>query len=147
MRCAPEEGYIAVVDDDGHSAHLLCRTLGQAGCSSVRHLGGADFGGARLNRILADIHQPWPSVVIVDLKTDSTANIAFVARHQSLLRQRGVCILVMVSRYDEKVRSTLIDAGAAGVFYRQADRDAYRREVNGILQFWARHQRLDAVGM
>lgn len=147
MRCAPEEGYIAVVDDDGHSAHLLCRTLGQAGCSSVTHLGGADFGGARLKRILADVHQPWPSVVIVDLKTDSTANIAFVAHYQSLLRQRGVCILVMVSRYDEKVRSALLDAGAAGVFYRQGGRDAYRHEVNGILQFWARHQRLDAVGM
>ena len=29
----------------------------------------------------------------------------------------------------------------------QADLDAYRREVAGIVKFWARSQRLDAVGM
>lgn len=147
MRAVREEGFIAVIDDDGLSAHVLVRALGQAGCDAVAYLGGAEFGGARLGQILADIDQPWPGVVIVDLKADSRANGAFVARHQALLRQRGVAMLVMINRHDQDARAALIDAGATGVFYRQANRDAYRREVEGILEYRARHPRLDAVGM
>jgi hypothetical protein len=39
------------------------------------------------------------------------------------------------------------EAGAAAVFFRQPEVDAYRRELDGIENFWARNQRLDAVGM
>ena len=44
-------------------------------------------------------------------------------------------------------RQALHDAGASAVFFRQADLDAYRHEAAAIVSFWARHQRLDAVGM
>lgn len=147
MRGPRHEGYIALVDDDAHSARLLSRALEAAGVADVCHLGGAEFGGALLGRILSRIDGAWPGLVVVDLKADSAANGAFVRRHQALLRQRGVALLVMINRHDQQARADLLDAGAAGVFYRQADREAYRREVHGILEFQARHARLDAVGM
>lgn len=147
MHGAREDGFVALIDDDRLSAHVLMRALGQMGCHAVAYLGGAEFGGARLGQILGDAGRPWPGLVVVDLKADSRANGAFVSRHQALLRQRGVALLVMINRHEHASRIALVEAGATGVFYRQADRDAYRREVEGILEYRARYPRLDAVGM
>ena len=88
-----------------------------------------------------------PSQLIVDLKAYSGANFEFVASIQPLVRQRGVPVVVMAAPLDRQGIETLHGAGASAVFFRHAELDAYRREAAGIVSFWARSQRLDAVGM
>jgi hypothetical protein len=53
----------------------------------------------------------------------------------------------MVPPTDRSGREEYYEAGADAVFFRQPELDAYRREMAGIISFWARTQRLDAVGM
>jgi len=144
---ADEQPFIALIDDDGHSAHLLTRMLRAHGAPDVRHLGGAAEGRARIEAVLADPDAAWPGLLIVDLKSSSTANLDFVSAIQALLRQKGIPLAVMSQPLDRAGRERLHDAGASTVFFRQAELDAYRREAAAIVSFWARHQRLDAVGM
>ena len=139
--------FIALIDDDGHSAHLLTRMLLAHGAPDVRHFALPTAGEAFLAETLADANRDWPGMVIVDLKSHSGANIEFLARNQALLRQKGVPLAVMTQPTDRAGRQALHDAGAAAVFFRQAELDAYRHEAAAIVSFWARHQRLDAVGM
>jgi hypothetical protein len=54
---------------------------------------------------------------------------------------------VMVPPASQSQVDALREAGAASVFIRHAELDAYRREAASIISFWARNQRLDAVGM
>lgn len=139
--------FLALIDDDQHSAHLLTRMLIAHGSPDVHHYGAADDGMTRLHAILGDIDANWPSLVIVDLKAHSGANLDFVSAIQRLARQKGVSVVVMAPTLDREGRQALLDAGASAVFFRQAELDAYRREAAGIVSFWARNQRLDAVGM
>lgn len=139
--------FIALVDDDGHSAQLLERLLLAHGAPEVRHFASAQAGEAALAAMLADIGQQWPGLVVVDLKSYSGANAEFVARNHGMLRQKGIPLVVMTQPTDREGRQRLHDVGASAVFFRQADRDAYRREAAAIVSFWARNQRLDAVGM
>ncbi|MCP8883943.1 hypothetical protein NIM87_10565 [Devosia sp. XJ19-1] len=139
--------FIALIDDDGHSAHLLTRMLLAHGAPEVRHLDSVATGEAFLATTLADTSREWPGLVIVDLKAHSGANLEFVARNQALLRQKGVPLAVMTQTIDRAARQALHDAGAAAVFFRQAELEAYRHETAAIVSFWARSQRLDAVGM
>lgn len=111
------------------------------------HFATAAEGEAFLAANLADARREWPGMVIVDLKAHSGANLEFVARNQALFRQKGVPLAVMTASADRAGRRHLQDAGAAAVFFRQADLVAYRHEAAAIVSFWARHQRLDAVGM
>mgnify|MGYP002663440898 CR=1 FL=1 len=85
--------------------------------------------------------------LIVDIKSHSGGNLEFVASIQSLSRQKGLPVVVMAPTLAREGRQALLDAGASAVFFRQAELDAYRREAAGIVSFWARSQRLDAVGM
>lgn len=139
--------FIALIDDDGHSAHLLTRMLLAHGAPDVRHFALPPVGEAFLAQTLADTGREWPGLVIVDLKSHSGANIEFLARNQALLRQKGIPLAVMTQPTDRAGRQALHDAGASAVFFRQADLEAYRHEAAAIVSFWARHQRLDAVGM
>lgn len=139
--------FIALIDDDGHSAHLLIRTLRAQGAPEVIHFAAADAGESFLVDVLADVTREWPGIVVVDLKAHSGANLEFVARNQALLRQKGVPLAVMMQTTDRAGRQALQDAGASAVFFRQAALDAYRHEAAAIISFWARNQRLDAVGM
>ena len=107
----------------------------------------AEAGEAFLAWCLSDFDREWPGLVIVDLKDHSGANAEFVARHQALLRQKGIPLAVMMQTTDRTGRQAMQDAGAAAVFFRQAELEAYRREAAAIVSFWARSQRLDAVGM
>ncbi|SMQ72044.1 CheY chemotaxis protein or a CheY-like REC (receiver) domain [Devosia lucknowensis] len=144
---AQEAPFIALIDDDGHSAHLLTRMLRTHDAPEVMHFGTAAAGEAGLATILADTGREWPGLVIVDLKAHSGANLEFVSRNHALLRQKGIPLAVMTQRMDRECRRVLQDAGASAVFFRQPQLDAYRHEVAAIVSFWARHQRLDAVGM
>lgn len=139
--------FVALIDDDQHSAHLLTRMLLAHGSPDVQLYGGAEEGRARIQAVLGDVSANWPGLLIVDLKSHSRANLEFVSSIQSLLRQKGVPVVVMAPPQDRAGREALHDAGAAAVFFRQAELDAYRREAAGIVSFWARSQRLDAVGM
>lgn len=139
--------FIAIVDDDGHSAYLLTRALVSHGAQSIRHLGGEEAGEAALATVLADVELDWPGLVIVDLKSHSGANLEFLARNHAVLRQKGIPVAVMTAPLDSARRDALQAAGASAVFFRHAERDAYRQEAASIVSFWARHQRLDAVGM
>lgn len=139
--------FIALIDDDGHSAHLLTRMLVAHGAPQVRHVGSAEAGETFLIECLSDVDREWPGLVIVDLKAHSGANLEFVTRHQAVLRQKGIPLAVMMQTTDRVGRQALQEAGAAAVFFRQAELEAYRREAAAIVSFWARNQRLDAVGM
>lgn len=139
--------FVALVDDDRHSAHLLTRMLLAHGSPDIQWYGGAADGRLMLANVLADPAANWPGLLIVDLKAHSDANLEFVASIQSLARQKGVPVVVMSAPLDRQGREALHDAGASAVFFRYAELDAYRREAAGIVSFWARSQRLDAVGM
>jgi len=142
-----EAPFIALIDDDAHSAHLLTRMLLAHGAPDIRHFDTAARGEAFLDTVLGDPKAEWPGMVIVDLKAHSGANLEFIARNQAMLRQKGVPLAVMTPPAGRSERQALHDAGAAAVFFRQAGLDAYRHEAAAMVSFWARHQRLDAVGM
>lgn len=139
--------FIALIDDDSHSAHLLTRMLLAHGSPDIHHFGGAVAGRAALQVNLSNFDAVWPSLLIVDLKSHSSANLEFAISMQAVLRQKGVAFVVMCQPLDQAGRDALYDAGAAAIFCREADIDAYRREAAGIVSFWARNQRLNAVGM
>lgn len=139
--------FLALVDDDPHSAQLLTRTLLSQGSPDIRFYGDAEAGRLRLNGVLAGPAGDWPDLLIIDLKAHSRANLEFMATVQSLARQKGVPIVVMAASLDSSGQNALREAGASAIFFRHPERDAYRREAAGIISFWARRQRPDAVGM
>jgi DNA-binding response OmpR family regulator len=139
--------FIGLIDDDQHSAYLFTRMLTANDGPSVRHYGDGGEGMAALVQDLSEPDRAWPDVLVVDLKAHSNATLDFVRRHQALLRQKGVAVLVMVPPTDQAGRVKYLEVGAAGVFFRQPELDAYRRELATIKNFWARTPRLDAVGM
>lgn len=139
--------FIALIDDDSHSAHLLMRMLEAHGAPEIRHLGGAVAGRAALQVNLSNFDATWPSLLIIDLKAHSSANLDFARAMQQLLRQKGLPFVVMSQPLDQAGRDLLYDAGVAAIFCREAELSAYRREAAGIVSFWARHERLNAVGM
>lgn len=139
--------FVALVDDDQHSALLLTRALLAQGSPDIQWYGDAAAGGAKLLAVLTDPQAAWPCLLIVDLKAHSGANLEFVAAIQSLARQRDVPVVVMTRQLTEQARDALQHSGAAAIFHRHAERDAYRREAADIVSFWARTQRLEAVGM
>ena len=138
---------MALVDDDQHSASLLTRTLLAHGSQRVERFGDAADGHARLAGVLTNSAAIWPSLIIVDLKSHSAANLDFLRSIQPLANQAGISVAVMLHPAERDQRETLEAAGAAAIFFRHADRDAYRREAASLVSFWAQSQRLEAVGM
>lgn len=152
LRCAlhadiSEPPFIALIDDDHHSAHLLTRMLAAHDAPAIRHFDTAVAGETALAAILADHQATWPGLVIIDLKAHSDANFDFAARHQAMLRQKGVPLAVMSAPLNQTDRQRLHDAGVTTIFIRQPELDAYRREAAAIVSFWTRQQRLDAISM
>lgn len=139
--------FIGLIDDDGHSARLFMRGLAANDGPTVRHFGGDRDGFANLAQVLSDPRSHWPELLVVDLKGHSQANLEFVRRHQAWLHQKGVMPVVMVPPTDRAGRMIYLEAGAAAVFFRQSEADSYRHELAAISNFWARNERLDAVGM
>jgi DNA-binding NarL/FixJ family response regulator len=144
---AEDQSFIALIDDDAHSSYLLTRMLRSQDAPAVQYLGGATEGEVAITVLLADVTANWPDLLIIDLKAHSGANLEFLHRNHTLLRQKGIPVAVMTPPSDREARETLHRAGASAVFFRQSELDAYRHEAAAIVSFWARHQRLDAVGM
>ena len=139
--------FIGLIDDDGHSARLFKRMLAANDGPDVRHYGDDEEGLADLAIVLNDPNTRRPQLLVVDLKGHSDANLEFIRLHRAWLRQNGVEVLVMAPLADQARLKTYHEAGAAAVFYRQPTVDAYRQEMVGIADFWARSTRLNAVGM
>jgi DNA-binding NarL/FixJ family response regulator len=134
---------IALVDDDFHSARLMMRMLAAHSGPHVEHMGDPEAAWGALVAI-AQASTPQQCMVVVDLKSSSTASRDFILQ---LKRQApGLLVVAMAPSLDRETRNMLLDAGAAAVFERHSELNAYRREAANIVGFWVRSQRLDAVG-
>jgi DNA-binding NtrC family response regulator len=141
---ADRQPAIALVDDDFHSARLLTRMLAAHDGPQVVHFGEPEPAFAALRTAAAVPPVEGRCLVVVDLKSSSTATHEFLAR---LRREApGLLAVAMAPSLDRASRNALLEAGAAAVFERHADLDRYRREAAAIVAFWVRSQHLDAVG-
>jgi DNA-binding response OmpR family regulator len=134
---------IALVDDDFHSARLMMRMLAAHGGPHVEWLSDP---GTALETLAGYDTLPigGKCMVLVDLKASSNASADFIVE----LRRKapGLLVIAMAPTLDRETRNALLDAGAAAVFQRHGELNAYRREAASIVGFWVRSQRLDAVG-
>ncbi|MBF0677549.1 MAG: hypothetical protein IR164_01255 [Devosia sp.] len=138
---------IHVIDDDLHSARFLLDMLAKCGGPAATHLGAEYEGLMALRRSFELPGEIRPELLVVDLKSHSRAVLDFVERRGQWLRENGVQLAVMVPPTDHRGREEYYEAGVDAVFFRQPELEAYKREVAGIIGFWAQTQRLDAVGM
>lgn len=135
---------IVLVDDDFHSARLMTRMLAAHGGPSVERLSDPETALETLvgfDSASAGLAQ---CMVVVDLKSSSSASHDFIVKlkHEA----PGMLVVAMSPTLDRDTRNSLLDAGAAAVFERHGELNAYRREAANIVGFWVRSQRLDAVG-
>ena len=135
---------IALVDDDFHSARLLTRMLVAHGGPVVERFNDPETALRSLTAMEAAALGAAQCLVVVDLKTSSTATHDFIVKlkHDA----PGLVTVAMSPSLDRETRNSLLDAGAAAVFERHGELTAYRREAANIVGFWVRSQRLDAVG-
>lgn len=128
-----------LVDDHIHSARLLSRTLREAATpAQVVWLGDARRARRTLKSIFADRPDRTPDMVIVDLKSHSSAAEEFIAEIRDAAEKAGVPIAAIAPSLDAQARNALITAGANGVFERHHDLDTYRREMAHLTSFWVR---------
>jgi response regulator RpfG family c-di-GMP phosphodiesterase len=138
--------FMALVDDDSHSARLMIRMLLAHGAPSVNWLDNDAVATAELGARLNDRRATLPGLVIVDLKSSSAATAEFIAKLRAMRDGTALLVAAIAPTLDREVREVLLNAGADAVFERQADIDFYRREAAAIVSFWVRNQRLEAVG-
>lgn len=138
---------MALVDDDPQSAALLMRTLKALGSPPLRWFDGAIAGQQDLVSLLADEQADHPALLVVDLKSHSEANADFLRDINKLARRAGILMVAMSHSDRPSSRDALLQAGAAAVFLRHADSDAYRREAASLLSFWTHSLRPAPVGM
>lgn len=141
-----KQPYLMLVDDDAHSARLLTRMLLAHGAPSIEWIDSSSAGLSQIKDLLSEAGKHLPGLVIVDLKSSSTAASEFIAQIAALERSRSLVIVAMAPTLDRATRENLLDAGADAVFERHAELQAYRAEAAAIVSFWVRNQRLDAVG-
>ena len=141
-----KQPYLMLVDDDAHSARLLTRMLLAHGAPSIQWVEDSAQGLSQIKGLLAEPGKHLPGLVIVDLKSSSTAASEFIAEVAGLERSRSLVIAAMAPNLDRATRDSLLNAGADAVFERHADLQAYRAEAAAIVSFWVRNQHLDAVG-
>lgn len=138
--------FMALVDDDSHSARLMIRMLLAHGAPSVSWLDGEALADSEFGQLLADPKAALPGLVIVDLKSSTTATADFIRKLRAMKDGTALLIAAMAPTLERPVRDVLLEAGADAVFERQANIDFYRREAAAIVSFWVRNQRLEAVG-
>ena len=138
--------FMALVDDDSHSARLMIRMLLAHGAPSVSWLDGDALATIEIGKLLDDDNAPIPGLVIVDLKSSSTATVDFIAKLRGMRDGRSLLIAAIAPTLERETREVLLSAGADAVFERHADINSFRREAAAIVSFWVRNQHLDAVG-
>jgi hypothetical protein len=135
---------IVLVDDDYHSARLMLRMIAAHSGPQVEWMADQETAVRQLAQLCADAERDERMMVIVDLKSSSTASADFVARLHADCP--SLLIVAMAPSLDREIRDHLVDTGAAAVFARHSDLNLYREEVAAIVAFWTRRQRLGAVG-
>jgi DNA-binding NtrC family response regulator len=135
---------IVLVDDDFHSARLMMRMLAAHGGPHVEWMEDPDSAADALAALAITPPAGGQCMVVVDLKSSSTAGRDFIAQLRRVAP--GLLLVAMAPTLDRDTRNSLRDAGAAAVFERHAELNAYRREAANIVGYWVRSQRLDAVG-
>lgn len=138
--------FLALVDDDSHSARLMIRMLLAHGAPSVSWLNGEAAATAELGKLLDDDNAALPGLVLVDLKSSSTATRDFIAKLRGMRDGRSLLIGAVAPNLERETRDVFLAAGADAVFERQAEINSFRREAAAIVSFWVRNQHLDAVG-
>ena len=140
----PRQPAIALVDDDFHSARLLTRMLAAHGGPHVERLSNPETALDALIALDSASVGAGPYMVVVDLKSSSTATHDFIVKlkHDA----PGLLVVAMSPSLDRETRNSLLDAGASAVFERHGELNAYRREAANFVGFWVRSRRLDAVG-
>ncbi len=138
--------FMALVDDDSHSARLMIRMLLAHGAPSVSWLSGEALATTELGKLLDDDLATIPGLVVVDLKASSTATLDFITKLRGMHDGHSLLIAAMAPTLERGPRDALLSAGADAVFERHADINSYRREAAAIVSFWVRNQHLDAVG-
>lgn len=143
---AAGHAYMALVDDDTHSARMMIRMLLAHGAPSVDWLADGNAAKASLEDLLNSTAQNLPALVLVDLKASSQATADFVSWLRTLAGGGELLVGAMAPSLERHHREPLLAAGADAVFERHADLAAYRREAASIVGFWVQHQHLEAVG-
>jgi CheY-like chemotaxis protein len=138
--------FMALVDDDSHSARLMIRMLLAHGAPSVSWLDGEAMATTEIGKLLDNDRATLPGLVIVDLKSTSTATPEFITRLRGMRDGRSLLIGALAPNLERETREVYLSAGADAVFERQANIDSFRREAAAIVSFWVRNQHLDAVG-
>jgi CheY-like chemotaxis protein len=144
MTLSGRQPAIALVDDDYHSARLMTRMLEAHGGPQVLRLPDPHVAIESLSDAATTPLADGRCMIVVDLKSSSTATRDFVVQLKH--RAPQLLIVAMAPSLDRDVRNELLDAGASAVFERHSDITLYRREAASIVAFWVRNQRLDAVG-
>lgn len=129
----------ALVDNDIHSARLMKRVLASvAEDVELLWLGDANRAGRSLVEVF-DRKRDWmPDLVIVDLKSRTSASADFVAEIRNHAKAAGVAIVAIVEAHAETEPGRLRRVGADAVFTRHPDLAAYRAEIEAITEFWVR---------
>ncbi len=138
--------FLVLVDDDVHSARLMSRMLLAHGAPSIEWVDQSEAGLSKIKIALSGTNMSNSGLVIVDLKSSSTATSDFVAKVSELDPRRDIPLVGMVPDGDRSCRDRLLGAGAHAVFERKADLHDYRAEAAAIVRFWVRNQHLEAVG-
>lgn len=138
--------FMALVDDDSHSARLMIRMLLAHGAPSVSWLDGEAMATTEIGKLLDNDTAALPGLVIVDLKSTSNATPEFITKLRGMRDGRSLLIGALAPNLERETREIYLSAGADAVFERQADIDSFRREAAAIVSFWVRNQHLDAVG-
>lgn len=140
------EPFLALVDDDVHSARLMTRMLLAHGAPTIRWLETPATALGTLGALLADRTAPLPGLVIVDLKASSVATRDFLVALRRLPGAERLVVAAIMPALERQTRQSLLDSGADAVFERHAEIDAYRREAASLVSYWVRNQRLSAIG-
>ena len=135
---------IVLVDDDYHSARLMARMLEAHEGPDVERIADPAIAIETLSGAAIASAGDEQLMVIVDLKSSSTATRDFIAAVKPVAPD--LLVVAMAPSLDKATRDQLLNAGAAAVFERHADLNLYRREAASIVAFWVRGQRLNAVG-
>lgn len=132
---------VALVDDNVHSARLFLRTVAARG-RRARWIGNGSRGSRTLEAIFASDAEQAPQVIVVDLKERTGASEDFIARLRPLAEANGSILVAMVPSLEKDQRTGALNAGAAAVFQRHADRAEYHREIGALIDFWEANCRL-----
>jgi DNA-binding response OmpR family regulator len=142
-----DQAYLALIDDDPHSARLLMRMLIAHGAPGIEWFGDGEAGARRIAGILGQPGAERPSLVIVDLKGPPTVARDCIAAIRALRDAEKLLIVAMAPDLQRDARDSLIAAGADAVFQRYDDLTEFRRETANLVSFWVRSQRFRAVGV